>query len=186
MAKEKRQVHWYHWWMKEGHSWYIGKHIQRASGWLFDIPKNQMEEANWQWDKNKEICAGRGGLRKTQGGGHMRKVRLFSSQPGEDGLIIQFNTLPELQFGRTLNTPFAPPPQLCSCVCERSVCFFLSAPNPHALTLKHFEQKLFIPPHMRVMMKSQCVRFREKKFVEEALHQLLCKLISHLVGPTLI
>jgi hypothetical protein len=37
-----------------------------------------------------------------------------------------------------------------------------------------------------VMMKSQSVRFREKKFVEEALHQLLCKLLSHLVGPTLI
>jgi hypothetical protein len=127
---------------------------------------------------------GPGGLRKTQGGGHMQKVRLFSSQPEKDGLIIQSNTLPELQFGRMLTPPS--PPFLQLCVWEECVCFFLSAPNPHALTLKRVEQKLFIPPHMKVMMKSQSVHFREKKFVEEALHQLLCKLLSHLVGPTLI
>ncbi len=136
------------------------------------------------------MSGGPGGLRKTQGGGHMRKVRLFSSQPEKDGLIIQSNTLPKLQFGRTLNhtpPPRPPTPLNFAGVCVRGVCvFFLSAPNPHALTLKRIEQKLFIPPHMKVMMKSQSVRFREKKFVEEALHQLLCKLLSHLVGPTLI
>jgi hypothetical protein len=137
-----------------------------------------MEEQTGNEIKIKKYVRGPlGGLRKTQGGGHMQKVRLFSSQPGEHGLIIQSNTLPELQFGRTLNNP--PPTQNFAAVCVRGVCvFFLSAPNPHALTLKHFEQKLFIPPHMKVMMKSQCVRFREKKFVEEALHQLLCKLLS--------
>jgi hypothetical protein len=62
------------------------------------------------------------------------------------------------------NPPLPPLPPFFAALCVRGVCvFFLSAPNPHALTLKRVEPKLFIPPHMKVMMKSQSVRFREKK-----------------------